>query len=55
MESDREKIVSLLEELNISVPDYAVFSYDGNGWHSFFLDKHSDGDAVVEVPILALD
>lgn len=47
-DADRETIEAALSDLPVSIPEYADFTADGNGWHTFRVDQHVDGAGMVD-------
>ena len=45
---DRETLVSALSKYPVLIPDYAEFTLEGEGWHSFTVDQHVDGAVMVD-------
>ena len=48
VDGDREAVEAALSHLPVWIPDYAEFSQDGNGWHSFTVKQHIDGAVMVD-------
>ena len=47
-DADRETVMAALEEYPLSIPAEAVFSVDGDGWHSFTANRLVDGNFVYD-------
>ena len=47
-DADRETIESTLSNLPVFIPEYAEFTVDGMGWHSFIVDQHIDGAVMID-------
>lgn len=47
-DGDREAVESALSHLPVFIPEYAEFTVEGDGWHSFTVDQHTDGAAMVD-------
>lgn len=45
-EAEEEKIRDMLLSYDIQIPDNAVFTYDGDGWHQFTVEQYRDGDTM---------
>ena len=47
-DTDRETLEAALSKLPVFIPEYAVFTAEGNGWHTFTVDRHIDGGVMVD-------
>ena len=47
-DADRETVEAALSCLPVSIPAYAVFTVEGEGWHSFSVEQHIDGEVMVD-------
>ncbi len=47
-EADRETIEIALKKFPCLIPDYAEFTVQEDGWHSFTVDKHIDGAMMID-------
>lgn len=47
-DTDRETIEAAIAHLPLFVPDYAEFTAEGEGWHTFSVDRHIDGAVMVD-------
>lgn len=47
-DGDRETIEAALSHLPVFIPEYAEFTVEGDGWHSFTADQHIDGAVMVD-------
>lgn len=48
VDADREAVEAALEKYPLSIPEYAVFTSEGDGWHSFTVDAHVDGAVMID-------
>lgn len=48
VDADRASVEAALSEFPVSVPEYAEFSVDGDGWHSFRVSQHIDGATMID-------
>lgn len=48
VDGDRETVEAALAHLPVSIPEYAAFSAEGNGWHTFAVDQYLDGAVMVD-------
>lgn len=48
VEADRQTLEAALEGYPLILPEYAVFTVEGDGWHSFSVDAHVDGSAMID-------
>ena len=44
----RETIEAALQQLPVFIPEYAEFTAEGDGWHTFTVDRHVDGAVMVD-------
>lgn len=42
-DADRDAVEAVLAKYSLFLPDYAVFSAEGEGWYSFTVSQHIDG------------
>lgn len=47
-EGSREDLVSALEKYPVQIPDYAEFTPEGEGWHSFSVEQYVQGDTMTD-------
>ena len=47
-EADRQTVEAALAHLPVFIPEYAVFTFEGDGWHSFAVNQHIDGAVMVD-------
>lgn len=47
-DADRLAVEAALSHLPVWIPDYAEFTVEGDGWHSFTADRHIDGSVMVD-------
>ena len=47
-DADRKTIEAALTDLPLFIPEYAAFTTEGEGWHSFTVDQHIDGAVMVD-------
>ena len=47
-EGSREVIEAALSKFPVFIPEYAEFTVDGLGWHSFVVDKRIDGSVMID-------
>ncbi len=48
VEADRETMEAALAKYPVFIPDYAEFTVEGEGWHSFTVERHIDGAMMVD-------
>ena len=48
VDADRETVEAALERYPLLIPDYADFAVEGDGWHSFTVNKYVDGGVMVD-------
>lgn len=48
VDADRETVEAALERYPLYIPEYAVFTAEGDGWHSFTVDAHVDGSVMID-------
>ena len=46
--ADRETITTALSHFPVFIPEYADFTVEENGWHSFTVEQHIDGANLVD-------
>lgn len=46
-DTDRETVEAALSRFPVFIPSYSEFVTEGNGWHTFTVDKHVDGAVMV--------
>lgn len=46
--TNRETLLNVLRGYPVSVPEYAVFTAEGDGWHSFTVTRYVDGAVMVD-------
>lgn len=47
-EVNRETVTSALDKYPVTVPENAVFTYEGDGWYSFVCDRQVDGKVMLD-------
>lgn len=47
-DADRETIEAEVAHLPVLIPEYAEFTAEGEGWHTFTVDQHIDGAVMVD-------
>lgn len=47
-DGSREDLVAALEKYPVQIPDYAEFTVDGDGWHSFTVAQYVDGATMTD-------
>lgn len=47
-DADRETVIAALEKYPVTIPEGAVFSADGEGWHSLTADRLVSGDYIYD-------
>lgn len=47
-ETTCETLTELLEKSGISMPEYAEFGYEGDGWHYFKVSEHIEGNQMTD-------
>lgn len=47
-DADRETVIAALEKFPLTIPEEAVFSAEGEGWHSFTADRLVQGDSMYD-------
>lgn len=47
-DGDREAVEAALDHLPVFIPEYAQFAAEGDGWHSFTVNRHIDGAMMVD-------
>lgn len=47
-DTDRQTIEAALSHLPVWIPAYAEFAVEGDGWHTFTVDKYIDGAVMVD-------
>ena len=47
-DGDREAVEAALDHLPVFIPEYAQFTSEGDGWHSFTVNRHIDGAVMVD-------
>jgi len=48
MDADRQTIEKALEKYPVAVPDAAEFISEGDGWHSFTMNRYMEGDILFD-------
>ena len=48
VDADRATIEAALSHLPVFIPEYAEFTAEGDGWHTFTVDQHMDGAVMVD-------
>lgn len=48
VDGERGTIEAALSHLPLFIPEYAEFSVEGDGWHTFSVDQHIDGAVMVD-------
>ena len=47
-DADRQAVEAALSHLPVWIPEYADFAVEGDGWHSFTVDRRIDGAVMVD-------
>lgn len=47
-DADRESLEAALHKYPLTVPEYAEFAVEGDGWHSFTVKQHVDGAVMTD-------
>lgn len=47
-EADRQTIEAALSHLPVFIPEYAEFTNEGNGWHTFTVNQRIDGAVMID-------
>lgn len=48
VDADRESLEAALSKYPLTVPEYAEFAVEGDGWHSFTVKQHVDGAVMTD-------
>lgn len=48
VDGDRESVAAALEKYPVFLPEYAQFTADGDGWHSFTVEQYVDGATMID-------
>lgn len=48
VDADRETVTAALSHLPVFIPEYAEFTAEGEGWHTFSVNQHIDGALLVD-------
>lgn len=47
-DTDRQTLEAALSHLPVFIPEYAIFTAEGDGWHTFSVKQHIDGAVMVD-------